>query len=60
MAKYICTKSFAGKVMGRKGREFECEDKEIVEDLLKAGYIEPIEKPAPKRRRRKTTPKKEE
>ena len=39
---YKALKSFAGKVSMRKGEVKEINDKEIVKDLLNAGYIEEI------------------
>ena len=41
--------SFVGKVVGVKGHNIEINDKNIVTDLLKAGYIEEIkDKPTTK------------
>ena len=51
LMKYKATVGFSGLVSMRKGEIKEIKDKYIVDDLLKAGYIEPIEKP-------KTTTKK--
>ena len=39
---YKALKSFAGKVSMRKGEVKEINDKEIVKDLLSAGYIEEV------------------
>ena len=39
---YKALKSFAGKVSMRKGEVKESNDKEIVKDLLNAGYIEEV------------------
>ena len=39
---YKALKSFAGKVSMRKGGVKEINDKEIVKDLLNAGYIEEV------------------
>ena len=39
---YKALKSFAGKVSIRKGEVKEINDKEIVKDLLNAGYIEEV------------------
>jgi len=39
---YKALKSFAGKVSMRKGEVKEINDKEIVKDLLNAGYIEEV------------------
>ena len=39
---YKAEKSFAGKVSMRKGEVKEINDKEIVKDLLNAGYIEEV------------------
>ena len=41
--------SFSGLVSMRKGEEKEIRDKNIVADLLRAGYIEQIEKPKTKK-----------
>ncbi len=40
---------FSGLVSMRKGEVKEIRDKNIVADLLRAGYIEPIEKPKTKK-----------
>jgi hypothetical protein len=40
---------FSGLVSMRKGEVKEIRDKDIVADLLRAGYIEPIEKPKNKK-----------
>lgn len=45
LMKYIAKVGFSGKVSMRKGEIREIKDKYIVDDLLKAGYIEPVEKP---------------
>ena len=45
LMKYRALKSFSGLITMRKGEAKEIKDKHIVEDLLNAGYIEPIEKP---------------
>ena len=39
---YKALKSFAGKVSMRKGEVKAINDKEIVKDLLNAGYIEEV------------------
>ena len=39
---YKALKPFAGKVSMRKGEVKEINDKEIVKDLLNAGYIEEV------------------
>ena len=49
--KYRALKGFSGLISMKKGEVKEIKDKHIVDDLLKAGYIEAIEKP-------KTTSKK--
>jgi hypothetical protein len=54
---------FSGLISMNKGQEREIEDKAIVEDLLKAGYIEEIKpaeetKPAKKETAKKETAKK--
>ncbi|MCH2217060.1 MAG: hypothetical protein MK076_03115 [Flavobacteriales bacterium] len=59
MPKYKCVKTFAGKFMGRKGNDFICNDQEVIEDLLKAGYIVEV-KAAPKKRRKPPVKKKTE
>ena len=41
--------SFSGKVSMSKGQVKEIKDKEIIKDLLKAGYIEEV-KPAKKKK----------
>ena len=51
LMKYKAIKGFSGIVSMRKGEVKEINDKYIVDDLLKAGYIEAVEKP-------KTTTKK--
>ena len=43
--KYRALKGFSGSVSMSKGEVKEIKDKCIVDDLIKAGYIEPIEKP---------------
>ena len=43
--KYKALVGFSGLISMRKGEEREITDKYIAEDLLKAGYIEAIEKP---------------
>ena len=40
---------FSGLVSMRKGEVKEISDKNIVTDLIRAGYIEPIEKPKNKK-----------
>lgn len=47
---YKALKSFAGAVSMRKGDVKEINDKEIVKDLLNAGYIEEV-KPAKKEKK---------
>lgn len=47
---YKALKSFAGAVSMRKGEVKEINDKEIVKDLLNAGYIEEV-KPAKKEKK---------
>ena len=41
---YLALKSFAGLVSMRKGEVRELKDKEIIKDLLRAKYIEPLER----------------
>lgn len=47
---YKALKSFAGAVSMRKGEVKEINDKEIVKDLLNAGYIEEV-KPVKKEKK---------
>lgn len=47
---YKALKSFAGVVSMRKGDVKEINDKEIVKDLLNAGYIEEV-KPVKKQKK---------
>ena len=51
LMKYKALVGFSGQVSMSKGEVKEIKDKYIVDDLLKAGYIEAVEKP-------KTTSKK--
>ena len=51
LMKYRALKGFSGLISMKKGEVKEIKDKYIVDDLLKAGYIEAVEKP-------KTTSKK--
>ena len=46
--KYKALVSFSGLISMRKGEINVINDKELVVDLIKAGYIEPIEKPKTK------------
>lgn len=41
---FICKVSFSGKVLGVKGKEIELKDKDLINDLLQAGYIEEVKK----------------
>lgn len=42
--------SFSGMLCMAKGEVIECDDKEVLDDLIDAGYVEPVEeKKAPKR-----------
>jgi hypothetical protein len=50
--------SYSGKISMAKGQVREITDKEVVKDLLKAGYIEEV-KPT-KTEEKKSTKKKEE
>lgn len=53
---YKALKSFAGKVSMYKGQVKEITDEEIVNDLLKAGYIEevkPVKKDESKNKKNK-------
>ena len=43
--KYKALKGFSGLISMKKDEVKEIKDKYIADDLLKAGYIEPIEKP---------------
>jgi len=47
--KYKAKVGFSGRVSMSKGEVKEINDEYIVKDLLKAGYIEPIEKPKTKK-----------
>lgn len=47
--KYKAKVGFSGLVSMSKGDVKEITDKYIVDDLLKAGYIEPVEKPKTKK-----------
>lgn len=40
MSKYIALTSFSGAISMYKGEERELKSKNIIEDLLRAGYIE--------------------
>lgn len=42
--KYRAKVGFSGIVSMSKGEEREINDKYVVDDLLRAGYIEPVEK----------------
>ena len=43
---YIALCSFVGRASVRKGEIIVIKDKDTAEDLLKAGYVEPVEKAA--------------
>lgn len=45
LMKYRALKGFSGLISMKKGEVKEIKDKYIVDDLLKAGYIEATEKP---------------
>lgn len=46
-------KGFSGALSMAAGETIECQDKELIADLLQAGYIEEIkERAAPKRSKR--------
>lgn len=48
--KYMVNKSFAGTpVSGHKGKEVEIKSKKVADDLIKAGYIKPIEENSSKK-----------
>ena len=49
LMQYRALKGFSGLVSMRKGEIKEIKDKYIADDLLKAGYIEPVEKPKTKK-----------
>lgn len=49
LMKYRALIGFSGLVSMSKGEVKEIKDKYIADDLLKAGYIEPIEKPKSKK-----------
>lgn len=42
MTKYKALVSFAGTVTASAGSDIEINDEDVVEDLVKAGYIEPV------------------
>lgn len=46
---YKATVGFSGLISMGKGEVKEIKDKDVADDLLKAGYIEPIEKPKTKK-----------
>ena len=48
--KYKAKVSFSGIVSMSKGEVKEINDKSVVDDLLRAGYIEPIEKQKPSKK----------
>ena len=43
MAKYKALVSFSGVISAAAGSEIEIKNKTVIKDLLKAGYIKPIE-----------------
>lgn len=45
MAAYKALVSFTGQVAMAKGQVRELSDKAVIDDLLRAGYIEPMEQP---------------
>ena len=45
LMKYRALKGFSGLISMKKGEVKEIKDQYIVDDLLKAGYIEAVEKP---------------
>lgn len=47
LMRYRALKGFSGLISMSKGEEKEIKNKYVVEDLLKSGYIEPIEKIKP-------------
>lgn len=43
--------SFAGQICGSRGQEMDIPDgSEVLKDLLRAGYIEEVKKPQPKKK----------
>ena len=54
--KYKALTSFAGKISMHQGEEREIADKDIISDLLKAGYIEKV-KPEKRKSTRNTKTK---
>lgn len=58
MAAYKALVSFAGRVSMYKGQVKNLTDKDVIADLLRAGYIEEIEQKKPVRRTTKRTTKK--
>ena len=45
---YIAKVSFAGVVVGTKGHPIALTDKNLIEELLRIGYIEEVSNPKPK------------
>lgn len=58
MAAYKALVSFAGRVSMYKGQVKNLTDKDVIADLLRAGYIEEIDQKKPMRRTTKRTTKK--
>lgn len=54
---YKATVSFSGKVSMRRDEVRDLNDKDLVNDLLKAGYIKPVDD---NKRKKKDTPTKGE
>lgn len=52
------TVSFAGIVSMRKGEERDLKDRRILDDLIRAGYVESIENPEPPKEAKKKTSRK--
>lgn len=47
--------SFSGMLCMAKGEVIECDDKSVLDDLISAGYVEPMEeRKAPRRSVRKS------
>lgn len=42
---YKALVGFSGKITMSKGEVMDIKDKELAVDLIRAGYIEPVEKP---------------
>ena len=45
---YIAKTNFTGEVVGVRGKEVKTTNKELIEELIRAGYIEKLEEDKPK------------